>query len=76
MKSVTVTELRGNIYKLLEDVLTTGVPLDIVKGGRKLRVAPVEPVDKFANMVDRPDVINGDPDDLVHIEWEYNIDLP
>lgn len=76
MKSVTVTELRGNIYKLLEDVLTTGVPLVIVKGGRKLRVAPVEPVDKFANMVDRPDVINGDPDDIVHIEWEYNIDLP
>ena len=44
------------------------------KGGRKLRIIPVEPVDKFANMVFRPDVINGDPADLVHIlmpdgEW-------
>lgn len=76
MKSITVTELRGNIYNLLEEILTTGVPLEVKKGGRKLRIMPVEPVDKFANMTYRPDVINGDPEDLVHIEWEFNIDLP
>ncbi|MEM7126975.1 MAG: type II toxin-antitoxin system prevent-host-death family antitoxin [Chloroflexota bacterium] len=76
MKTITVTELRSNIYNLLEEILTTGIPLEINKGGRKLRISPVEPVDKFANMVYRPDVINGNPDDLVHIEWEYNIDLP
>lgn len=76
MKTITVTELRSNIYNLLEEVLDTGVPLEIKKGGRKLRIAPVEPVDKFADMVFRPDVINGDPEDLVHIDWEYNLDLP
>ena len=42
MKTITVTELRGNIYNLLEEVLTTGIPLEINKGGRKLRIAPVE----------------------------------
>ena len=68
MKTVTVTELRGNIYNLLEEVLATGIPLEIKKGGRKLRIVPVEPVDKFANMVFRPDVINGDPADLVYVE--------
>ncbi len=76
MKSITVTELRSNIYNLLEEVLTTGIPLEVEKGGRKLYIAPVEPVDKFADMVFRSDVINGDPEDLVHIEWEYNVDLP
>ena len=76
MKTVTVTELRGDIYNLLDEILATGVPLEIKKGGRKLRIVPVEPVDKFANMVFRPDVINGDPADLVHIEWEYHVDLP
>ena len=76
MKTITVTELRGNIYNLLEEVLSTGVPLEINKGGRILRIAPVEPVDKFADLVYRPDVINGDPEELVHIEWEYNLDLP
>lgn len=76
MHSVTVTELRSNIYNLLDEVLATGIPLEIRKGGRTLLITPVEPVDKFANMVFRPDVINGDPADLVHIEWEYDVDLP
>jgi len=76
MKTITVTELRGNIYNLLDEVLATGAPLEIKKGGRKLRIIPIEPVDKFANMDFRPDVINGDPEDLVHIEWGYSIDLP
>lgn len=76
MKTISVTELRSNIYNLLQEVLDTGVPIEINKGGRKLRIAPLEPVDKFANMVERPDVINGDPEDLVHIEWEHNFDLP
>ena len=76
MKTITVTELRGNIYNLLEEILATGIPLEVKKGERKLRIAPVEPVDKFADMEFRPDVINGDPEDLVHIEWEYNVDLP
>jgi prevent-host-death family protein len=76
MKPITVTELRKNIFNLLEEILNTGVPLEINKGGRLLRIAPVEPVDKFADLVYQPDVINGDPEDLVHIEWEYKLDLP
>jgi prevent-host-death family protein len=76
MKTITITELRSNIYNLLQEVLDTGIPLEINKGGQKLRIAPVQPADKFANMVYRPDVVNGNPDDLVNIEWEYNIDLP
>jgi prevent-host-death family protein len=76
MKTITVTELRGNIYNLLDEVLETGVPLEIMRGGRALRIVPAEPIDKFANMVFRPDVINRDPAALVHIEWEYAVDLP
>ena len=76
MKTVTVTELRSNIYNLLEEVLTTGVPLEINKGGRMLHITPHAPVDKFANLPARSDAINGDPADLVDIEWEVDIDLP
>lgn len=76
MKTITVTELRSNIYNLLEEILTTGVPLEVKKGGRKLRIMPVKPVDKLQNLVYRPNAIKGDPEDLVHIEWEHNIDLP
>lgn len=76
MKTITVTELRGNIYKLLEDVLLTGVPLEVKKGGRKLRIVPVEGVDKLQNLTYQPEVIQGDPEELVHMEWEVDLDLP
>lgn len=76
MKTITVTELRSNIYNILEEILTTGVPLEISKGGRKLQIVPVEKEDKLQNLIYRPNAIKGDPEDLVHIEWEYNIDLP
>jgi prevent-host-death family protein len=78
MKLVTPTELRANLYKLLEEVLKTGVPLEIKKGDRKLRIVPVEKVDKLQNLVPRPEVIRGDPEDLVTISWEHevNLDIP
>ncbi len=78
MKTVTPTELRANIYKLLDEVLETGAPLEIKKGDKRLKIVPVEPVDKFQNLVARRDVILGDPDDLVEITWEgeISLDLP
>lgn len=78
MKTVSPTELRANIYKLLEEVLNTGVPIEINKGGRKLRIVPVEKSDKLQNLVSRPSVITGNPDDLADIHWEHevNLDLP
>jgi len=76
MKIITVTELRTNIYTLLEEVLATGIPLEINKGGRKLQIVPVEKVNKLDNLPHRPEIILGDPDDLVSIQWEVNLDLP
>ena len=76
MKTVTATELRGNIFNLLDEILESGVPLEIEKNGRKLRITPIEKVDKLANLIYRPDFIKGDPEDLVEIDWEYNLDLP
>lgn len=78
MKTVTPTELRSNIYNLLDEVLESGIPLEINKGGRKLRIVPVEMPDKLQNLVSRPAVIKGNPDDLVDISWEkeLSLDLP
>ena len=78
MKTVTPTQLRTNIYNLLDEVLNTGLPLEIKKGNKKLRIVPVDEIDKLKNLVTRPEVIQGDPDDLVEIDWmdEVNLDLP
>ncbi|MEZ4593519.1 MAG: type II toxin-antitoxin system Phd/YefM family antitoxin [Chloroflexota bacterium] len=78
MKTVTPTELRANIYKLLEEVLDTGIPLEINKGSKRLRIVPVEQGQKLQNLIPRSDVIQGDPEDLVTISWEKEVklDLP
>jgi prevent-host-death family protein len=78
MKIVTPTQLRNNIYNLLDEVLKTGIPLEINKGGKKLRIIPVEKTNKLQNLTSRPEVIKGNPQDLVDINWEedLNIDLP
>jgi prevent-host-death family protein len=78
MKIVTPTELRANIYQLLDEVLQTGLPIEIKKGERRLRIVPVERQDKFQILASRPDVIQGDPEDLVTLKWEgeAKLDLP
>lgn len=78
MKTVTPTQLRTDIYNLLDEVLETGLPLEIKKGDKKLKIVPVDKVDKLKNLISRPEAIQGDPDDLVEINWmdEVNLDLP
>ena len=78
MKTITVTELRGNIYNLLDEVLKTGIPIQINKKGGKLKIMPVGEINKLENLVSRPGVIKGNPDDLAGISWEkeVNLDLP
>jgi len=75
MKTVTTTELRANIYHLLEEVLATGVALEVKKGDRTLRIVPVEKPNKLDNLIARPGTIQGDPDDLISMQWEVNLDL-
>ncbi|MBF0349576.1 MAG: type II toxin-antitoxin system Phd/YefM family antitoxin [SAR324 cluster bacterium] len=75
MKTVTPTELRSNIYHLLDEVLSTGVPIEVNKGGRKLRIVPIGTTEKLQNLVSRPHVIQGNPNDLVNISWEDEVNL-
>lgn len=78
MRTVTATELRANIYKLLDEVLQTGLPIEIKKGDQRLRIIPVEKKAKIQNLVQRSDVIMGDPEELVALSWEEEVklDLP
>ena len=66
---ITASELRANIFKLLDRVLGTGIPLEIVRKGKRLRIIPVQPAPKLKRLVQRKEFIKGDPDDLVHLDW-------
>ncbi len=75
MRQITPTELRSNLYNLLDEVLGTGIPLEINRGGKRLRISPVEEPDKLKNLVHRSGIIIGDPEELVTIDWEGEIEL-
>ena len=66
---ITASELRANIFRLLDGVLKTGLPLEIVRKGKKLRIVPVDPPPKLGRLVPREEFIRGDPADLVHLDW-------
>lgn len=71
MSSISVTALRQNLFKVVDQVLATGVPVEIERHGKKLLLIPAEPVSKLANLK-RRHVIVGDPEELVDLqvgEW-------
>jgi hypothetical protein len=68
-KIVSASELRANVYKLLDEVLETGAPLEVERKGRLLRIVAEAPRSKLSRLQQRPDFVRGDPDDLVHLDW-------
>ena len=78
MQNITPTELRKNIYQILDKVLETGIPVEIIRNGKLLKIIAPEHINKLDNLISRPDTIIGDPEDLVDIHWQYevNIDIP
>lgn len=66
--TLRTSALRENIYRILDEILETGVPVEIERKGRLLRILAVEPKSKLANLKVR-DAIVGDPEDLVHVDW-------
>jgi hypothetical protein len=67
---ITASKLRQDVYNLLDEVLETGVPLEIERGGRILRIVPVERASKLASLP-RRSIVVGPEEDLVGIDWTH-----
>lgn len=65
----SISALRADLYKIIDRVLETGVPVEVVRRGRRVRIVPDTPHDKLARISEQPDLLTGDPDDLVHMDW-------
>ncbi len=77
--ALTASKLRANVYRLLDEVLETGKPLEIERNGKLLTIAPKEEKkkgSKLDNLPRREGFIIGDPDELIHMDWssEWNPD--
>lgn len=74
----SASSLRADLYRVLDQVLETGVPAEVERKGRRLKIVPVEGSDRLDNLKPHPGFIIGDPEDLVHMDWssEWNSDFP
>lgn len=74
--AITASRLRQNIYRLLDQVIDTGVPLEIERNGRRLRIELEDGTGKLERIVGRgnPHAIVGDPEELVSIDWSPHWD--
>jgi antitoxin (DNA-binding transcriptional repressor) of toxin-antitoxin stability system len=66
---VTATRLRQNIYAILDQVLETGIPVEIERKGQILKIAPEKKPSKLDRIPPMPDIWVGDPQDIFKIDW-------
>ncbi len=67
--AITASKLRENVYRVLDEVLATGQPVEIERNGRRLFIVADAVPSKLDRLVRRPEVVNGDSEDLVHLDW-------
>ena len=70
---LTASRLRANVYRVLDQVLETGVPVEIERHGRRLRILPVTTgrrgvASKLARLKPR-EYLRCRPETLIHIDW-------
>ncbi len=53
MKTLTTTELRKKIYKVIDSVIETGIPVEIEKNGETVIISKNKPTDKLNNLKKR-----------------------
>lgn len=68
-KRLSATRLRADLYRVLDEVLESGRPVEIERRGRILRIEAADPVDPMTRLEPHPDYIVGDPEALVEIDW-------
>ena len=63
------SNLRADIFRLLDKVIETGHPLEIERKGQVLQIIPRESVSKLSKLV-KHDCILCNPEELVHMDLE------
>jgi hypothetical protein len=68
-ETITATDLRARVYRILDTVLATGEPQAVIRKGRRLLIIPADAKIRFG---DGPklDVTDCDVDELAAVSWE------
>lgn len=66
---LTASQLRADVYRILDRAIATGEVLEIERNGHILRLVPPGKRSWLDRLPRREGVVVGDPEDLVHIDW-------
>jgi PHD/YefM family antitoxin component YafN of YafNO toxin-antitoxin module len=69
-KRITASHLRQNLYRILDEVIETGQPVEIERKGGVVRIE-TELLERsiFETLTPHPGTIVGGSENLVHIDW-------
>ena len=65
----TATALRKQIYKILDSVIDTGIPVEIERRGRSLRIVSDQKVSRLQRLQPHQ-IVQGDSDNLPDLHWD------
>lgn len=66
---LTASQLRADIYKILDRVAEEGIEVHVLRKGRRIRIRAEAAGDRLSSLTPHPDYLSGDPKDLVHLDW-------
>ncbi len=65
---LSVSKLRDNLYNILDAVLNTGTPVEVMRRGKRLRIVRAHNPSKLSRLKKREYALR-DPESIVHLEW-------
>ena len=65
---ITASKLRENVYRILDDAIATGTPVEVIRKGAVLKIVPEQRVSKLSRLKKRAG-FDGDPDDIIGMDW-------
>jgi len=77
MTAMSLTALRGKLFKVVDEVIRTGIPAEIERKGQRVKIVLDVKKSKLDNLKVH-DCIVGNPDDLVSLKvapWNETNDL-
>jgi hypothetical protein len=65
---LTASKLRANICGILDQVIATGTPVEVLRKGKVLKIVPETLAPKLARLKKRK-AYKGDPDEIMGMDW-------
>ncbi len=65
---ITASKLREDIYRILDEAIATGIPVEVMRKGTILRIVPDKRASKLTRLRKRSG-FEGDADEIIGMDW-------